>query len=127
MEVTKTGGLDGSLLKIIIIQWTLSACGTEKVHVPKQSVDYCYLGLGVEHGRTANGRRDFWGADGNVLKLDCGDDYTTHTFSKNICSLKIINFMVWTLYLNIAQQIIKNNGERKTRDEQDPDEGDIKD
>lgn len=35
--------------------------------------------------------------------------------------------MVWTVYLNIAQQIIKNNGERKTRDEQDPDEGDIKD
>lgn len=40
-------------------------------------------GGGITEGLSM-GRRTFRGDDGNVLKLDCGYDCTTHNFSKNI-------------------------------------------
>lgn len=51
---------------------------------------------------TKTGHEGSWG-DGNVLKLDCGDNCVTgNLLNHKIMHLKWVNFMVYKLYFNKA-------------------------
>lgn len=62
------------------------------------------LGLQEGAGLTANGQKETFGDDGNILKLNCGDGCTTINLPKNylIAPLQWIYFIVCTSYFNNA-------------------------
>ena len=55
-------------------------------------------------GLTKNGHEGSLGDYGNLLKLNCGDDYTLSKFTKKhqIASFKWVNDLACKLYLNRA-------------------------
>lgn len=61
------------------------------------------LCLGIEDWLKM-GIRGLWGDYGNLLKLNCGDDYTLSKFTEKhrIASFKWVNHMTCKLYLNRA-------------------------
>ena len=80
----------------------------EHTNLRWQKVDVWLPQQGVGTGSSANGHEaSFWN-DENVLKLDCGDDWTTVNLLKNyrMLHLKQVDFMVYNLHLH--KIVLKN-------------------